>query len=168
MGESGWRHNADNPNSSAYGIPQSLPGSKMASEGADWRTNPATQIRWGLKYIKKRPDYGKPSVAYAKWLSRSPHWYKEGGMIDIPSLKSGGVSMYDNVIANLHKDETVLTAPLSKDLRDNIASNPEVNYNVKVVVGNVNNTTVDDIEDAVYRAIEKKEIKLGYGRRIGR
>jgi hypothetical protein len=57
---------------------------------------------------------------------------------------------------------------LSKDLRDNIASNPEVNYNVKVVVGNVNNTTVDDIGDAVYRAIEKKEIKLGYGRRIGR
>jgi len=46
--ESGWRHTADNPTSSAYGIPQALPGSKMASAGADWRTNPETQIKWGL------------------------------------------------------------------------------------------------------------------------
>ncbi|GAA1888444.1 hypothetical protein GCM10009837_07880 [Streptomyces durmitorensis] len=80
-GESGWRWNADNPTSDAYGIPQALPGSKMRSAGADWRTNPATQIRWGLGYIKGRPDYGSPSRAYSKWLSRSPHWYDEGGYL---------------------------------------------------------------------------------------
>jgi hypothetical protein len=54
MRESGWRVDADNPTSSAYGIPQALPGSKMASAGADWETNPVTQIRWGLGYIQDR------------------------------------------------------------------------------------------------------------------
>jgi hypothetical protein len=72
-GESGFDTTATNPSSGAYGIPQSLPGSKMASAGADWKTNPATQIRWGLTDIKD--TYGSPSAAYAKWLSRSPHWY---------------------------------------------------------------------------------------------
>ena len=71
--ESGWRTDADNPNSSAYGIPQALPGSKMASAGADWATNPATQITWGLGYIKGR--YGTPCGAWGKWSERSPHWY---------------------------------------------------------------------------------------------
>lgn len=69
--ESGWRWNADNPTSSAYGIPQSLPGSKMASAGSDWRTNPETQIRWGLGYIKGR--YGGPISAWAH--SQSKGWY---------------------------------------------------------------------------------------------
>ncbi len=80
-GESGWRWNADNPSSSAYGIPQALPGSKMAAAGPDWRTNPATQINWGLGYIKNRRDYGSPAAAYAQWLSRSPHWYADGGQV---------------------------------------------------------------------------------------
>ncbi|MFF3166487.1 aggregation-promoting factor C-terminal-like domain-containing protein [Streptomyces sp. NPDC003273] len=81
QGESGWRWNAENPSSGAYGIPQALPASKMASVGPDWRTNPATQIQWGMKYIKGRPDYGSPAAAYSKWLSRSPHWYDEGGYL---------------------------------------------------------------------------------------
>lgn len=72
-GESGWREDAVNPTSQAWGIPQALPGSKMASAGADWRTNPATQIKWGIEYIAT--TYGSPSAAYAAWLSRSPHWY---------------------------------------------------------------------------------------------
>ena len=76
-GESGWRTTADNPSSDAYGIPQSLPGSKMASKGADWKTNPRTQIAWGLDYIKGR--YGSPSSALASWKGRSPHWYSQGG-----------------------------------------------------------------------------------------
>jgi hypothetical protein len=76
-GESGWRTTAANPSSGAYGIPQSLPGSKMASVAADWKTNPATQIKWGLDYIAGR--YGSPSQAYAQWLGRSPHWYGDGG-----------------------------------------------------------------------------------------
>jgi len=62
--ESGWRYNAENA-SGAYGIPQALPGSKMASSGADWQTNPATQINWGLGYIKS--TYGSPCQAWAFW-----------------------------------------------------------------------------------------------------
>ncbi|MET8082655.1 lytic transglycosylase domain-containing protein [Micromonospora sp. NPDC005237] len=54
--ESGWNHKASNSSSGAYGIPQSLPGSKMGSIADDWRTNPATQIKWGLGYIKGRYD----------------------------------------------------------------------------------------------------------------
>ncbi|MDE0546921.1 lytic transglycosylase domain-containing protein [Microbacterium sp. C7(2022)] len=60
--ESGWRVNAYNAGSGAYGIPQALPGSKMASAGADWETNPATQIAWGLGYISAR--YGSPCGAW--------------------------------------------------------------------------------------------------------
>jgi hypothetical protein len=54
--ESGWNYRAENRSSGAYGIPQALPGKKMASAGADWKTNPATQIRWGLGYVKGRYD----------------------------------------------------------------------------------------------------------------
>lgn len=71
MRESRWIHTADNPTSSAYGIPQALPGSKMASAGADWRTNPATQIKWGLGYIKER--YGTPCQGWA--FKRAHGWY---------------------------------------------------------------------------------------------
>jgi len=60
--ESGWVYDAENA-SGAYGIPQALPGSKMASAGADWQTNPATQIEWGLGYIKA--IYGNPCSAWA-------------------------------------------------------------------------------------------------------
>lgn len=69
--ESGWKANAHNPSSGAHGIPQSLPASKMASEGADYYTNGYTQIRWGLKYIASR--YGNPSNAWAH--SESHGWY---------------------------------------------------------------------------------------------
>jgi hypothetical protein len=62
--ESGWRYDAANA-SGAYGIPQALPGSKMASAGADWQTNPATQIKWGLGYIKS--IYGTPCAAWSFW-----------------------------------------------------------------------------------------------------
>jgi hypothetical protein len=54
--ESGWNYKATNRSSGAYGIPQAYPGSKMSSAGADWKTNPATQIKWGLGYIKGRYD----------------------------------------------------------------------------------------------------------------
>jgi hypothetical protein len=77
--ESGWRWNARNPSSGAYGIPQALPASKMASAGPDWLTNPATQIRWGESYID--PVYGSPRNAWNAWLSRSPHWYDQGGWL---------------------------------------------------------------------------------------
>lgn len=69
--ESGWNHLAMNRSSGAYGIPQSLPGEKMASAGADWATNPETQIRWGLGYIEAR--YGHPCGAWAH--SQQRNWY---------------------------------------------------------------------------------------------
>lgn len=78
-GESGWNYKATNPSSGAYGIPQALPASKMASAGADWRTNPATQIRWGLNYISQR--YGTPLIAWNTWQKRQPHWYDDGGYL---------------------------------------------------------------------------------------
>ena len=71
VGESDWEWNADNPTSSAYGIPQALPGEKMASAGPDWETNPATQIEWGLGYI--RDSYGSPCGAWAH--SQAVNWY---------------------------------------------------------------------------------------------
>ncbi|WP_405103451.1 lytic transglycosylase domain-containing protein [Micromonospora sp. NBC_01412] len=61
--ESGWNHKARNSSSGAYGIPQSLPGSKMGSVASDWQTNPATQIKWGLGYIKGR--YNSPCGAWS-------------------------------------------------------------------------------------------------------
>jgi hypothetical protein len=69
--ESGWSVTAENPTSGAYGIPQSLPGAQMASAGADWQSNAATQIRWGLTYIQGR--YGSPCGAWAH--EESANWY---------------------------------------------------------------------------------------------
>jgi hypothetical protein len=69
--ESGWDHQAHNASSGAFGIPQALPGGKMASAGPDWQTNPVTQIRWGLRYIED--VYGSPCGAWAH--SRANNWY---------------------------------------------------------------------------------------------
>jgi hypothetical protein len=69
--ESGWSVTAYNPGSGAYGIPQAVPGSKMASAGPDWQTNAATQIRWGLEYIKG--TYGSPCGAWGH--EQATGWY---------------------------------------------------------------------------------------------
>ncbi|MEW2623956.1 tachylectin-related carbohydrate-binding protein [Streptomyces sp. NPDC048106] len=69
--ESGWRWNATNPSSGAYGIPQALPASKMDVAGDDWHENPLTQIRWGLSYIDGR--YGSPCGAWTFWQANN--WY---------------------------------------------------------------------------------------------
>ena len=66
-----WKHQATNASSGAYGLFQALPAGKMASAGADWRTNPATQIKWGVKYMKDR--YGSPCGAWAFWQTH--RWY---------------------------------------------------------------------------------------------
>ncbi|WTP59965.1 lytic transglycosylase domain-containing protein [Streptomyces phaeochromogenes] len=70
--ESGWNYRADNPTSDAYGLVQALPGSKMSSAGADWATNPATQIKWGLSYMNS-DRYGSPCAAWEFWQAN--HWY---------------------------------------------------------------------------------------------
>lgn len=100
--ESGWRWNADNPTSSAYGIPQSLPGSKMASAGADWRTNPATQIHWGLDYIKGR--YGDPTKAWDFWQKHN--WYDKGSW-DVDQDQD----------ARIHRREMILPATIAEAVR---------------------------------------------------
>jgi hypothetical protein len=69
--ESGWSVTAYNAGSGAYGIPQALPGSRMASAGPDWQTNAATQIRWGLEYIKG--TYGSPCAAWDH--EQATGWY---------------------------------------------------------------------------------------------
>jgi hypothetical protein len=69
--ESGWNYQAYNAGSGATGIPQALPGSKMASAGSDWQTNAATQIAWGLKYIADA--YGTPCSAWGH--SQATNWY---------------------------------------------------------------------------------------------
>ncbi|WP_449657537.1 aggregation-promoting factor C-terminal-like domain-containing protein [Streptomyces gibsoniae] len=69
--ESSWNYQAVNASSGAYGLFQALPGSKMSSVGADWQTNPATQIKWGLNYMNSR--YGSPCQAWSFWQANS--WY---------------------------------------------------------------------------------------------
>jgi len=71
--ESGWRVNAYNPSSAAYGIPQAWPGQKMALYGSDWMTSYVTQINWGLAYIKS--SYGSPCAAWSFEMSHTPNWY---------------------------------------------------------------------------------------------
>ncbi|MEU6085711.1 transglycosylase SLT domain-containing protein [Streptomyces sp. NPDC047085] len=69
--ESGWNPSATNSSSGAYGLVQALPGSKMSSAGSDWKTNPATQIKWGLDYMNSR--YGSPVKAWSFWQANG--WY---------------------------------------------------------------------------------------------
>jgi hypothetical protein len=69
--ESSWNYQAVNASSGAYGLFQALPGSKMSSVADDWRTNPATQIKWGLNYMDGR--YGSPCEAWGFWQAN--HWY---------------------------------------------------------------------------------------------
>ncbi|MEU2020731.1 transglycosylase SLT domain-containing protein [Streptomyces sp. NPDC016469] len=69
--ESGWNPSATNASSGAYGLVQALPGSKMSSAGSDWKTNPGTQIKWGLDYMNSR--YGSPCGAWSFWQAHN--WY---------------------------------------------------------------------------------------------
>lgn len=92
--ESGWRVNATNPSSGAYGIPQSLPGNKMASAGSDWRTNPITQLKWMYSYIKGR--YG--SLQNALSFRAANGWYGNGGEFDSPKVIGVGEDGHEFVI----------------------------------------------------------------------
>ncbi|MFE2283901.1 C40 family peptidase [Streptomyces sp. NPDC059443] len=107
MGESNWDANALNDSSGAYGIPQILPsahGHPVAMGDAEG------QIKWGLDYIKGREDYGSPSKAYQKWLSRDPHWYAAGAW-KIPGDQD----------ARLHAGEMVLDSGQAETVRQAIS-----------------------------------------------
>ncbi|MFU0785733.1 MAG: Phage tail tape measure protein [Enterococcus gilvus] len=84
--ESSWNPSATNPSSGAYGLPQSLPASKLASAGSDWRTNPITQLRWMRDYVNGR--YGGANGALAFW--KRNHWYANGGLINKDGLYRAG------------------------------------------------------------------------------
>lgn len=80
--ESSWNPQAVNASSGAYGLPQSLPASKLASAGSDWRTNPITQLKWMRNYVNER--YGGANGALSFW--KANHWYANGGEVDKPTL----------------------------------------------------------------------------------
>ncbi len=146
--ESGWRWNADNPTSDAYGIPQALPGSKMASAGKDWRTNPVTQIRWGLGYIKGR--YGSPAGAMSFWNRHN--WYDSGGYLE------PGLTMAYNGTGS---PEAVLTPRQTAALEDGVLAamgdRPNVTYQI-------NARTADFKVRDLDRVTRQKETELRVGR----
>lgn len=104
--ESGWNPKAQNPSSSAYGIGQALPPSKMASFGSDYMTNPITQLKWMKSYVNGR--YGGIKNAYAFW--KNHHWYANGGRTNGVGLV-GEVDGEDEWVINPNRrsaDETIL------------------------------------------------------------
>ncbi|WP_030777366.1 hypothetical protein [Streptomyces sp. NRRL S-920] len=156
--ESGWRWNADNPSSDAYGIPQSLPGSKMKSAGADWKTNPATQIKWGLGYIKSR--YGNPSKANS--FQKSNNWYGLG----TPGARSGPaiVGEHGPELVGFRGGERVESNAALRDLVGN-GGTTTVEVNVPVTVqGNATPGTVDKLQRELVPKLTMA-IKQGVGRR---
>jgi hypothetical protein len=105
--ESGWNYLAKNPSSGAYGIPQALPASKMASAGADWLTDYKTQVRWGEGYIKG--DYGSPAGAWAHEVDFG--WYDHGGRW--PSGTAGiNTTGHDEYVATTKSDQAALLAEM--------------------------------------------------------
>lgn len=151
--QSGWRRNATNPLSGAYGIPQALPGNKMRSAGADWMTNSATQVKWGLGYIKNR--YRTPNNAWAKWNARHPHGYDDGGYLP-PGL---------SLVANgTGKPEPVFTSGQWDTLRataGNRGGNPEIHADVHVYVGDREITDIVRVEVAAREAATAGAIETG-------
>ncbi|AZM51756.1 hypothetical protein DMA15_03490 [Streptomyces sp. WAC 01529] len=156
--ESGWRWNADNPSSDAYGIPQALPGSKMKSAGSDWKTNPATQIKWGLGYIKSR--YGNPSKANS--FQKSNNWYGLG----TPGARSGPaiVGEHGPELVGFRGGERVESNTALRDLVGN-GGTTTVEVNVPVTVqGDATPGTVDKLQRELVPKLTMA-IKQGVGRR---
>jgi TP901 family phage tail tape measure protein len=151
--ESGWNALAKNPSSGAYGIPQSLPASKMASAGADWLTNAATQIKWGLGYIAA--TYGSPAAAWAHETAAG--WYGHGGKFAAGQLI--GVGDRGRELVSFDQPGTVLSPEQSAALaaKGRSGDGPLVGtLNVNHVPGF---TTTKDIENALTMA--SRQVRLG-------
>ena len=112
--ESNWNNHAQNPTSTAYGIPQFL-DQTWATVGYEKTSDPATQIAAGIKYIQGRPDYGGlPSNALAAWWSRNPHWYDQGG-------EARGIGFLPK---NVIEPERVLSPEMTRAFNDWMRGNP--------------------------------------------
>lgn len=157
--ESGWNPRATNPSSGAYGLPQSLPGSKMKSAGSDWRSNPVTQLKWMRKYVNGR--YGGAQKALAWWNSH--HWYANGGEVNKPTLAYLGEdpSASHEFIINPKKDSA--DALIAKAIASREQFKPAASTNVDryVATGNQNNNAPAEpqkvtVEVPVY--MDKKQI----------
>ena len=157
--ESGWNPRAINPSSGAYGLPQSLPGSKMKSAGSDWRSNPVTQLKWMRKYVNGR--YGGAQKALAWWNSH--HWYANGGEVNKPTLAYLGEdpSASHEFIINPKKDSA--DALIAKAIASREQFKPAASTNVDryVATGNQNNNAPAEpqkvtVEVPVY--MDKKQI----------
>jgi cell wall-associated NlpC family hydrolase len=107
MSESGWDYKATNPSSGAYGIPQSLPPSKLSSAGSDWQTSGDTQLRWMMDYVKSR--YGSPDNAWS--FHQKNNWYA-----------SGAWSIDQDQAAQVHKGEMILPAKQAETVRSAITN----------------------------------------------
>lgn len=162
QGESSWNPRATNPSSGAYGLPQSLPASKMASHGSDWRTNPETQLKWMLDYIAGR--YGNPAKAYSTWMARNPHWYKSGTLSASPGYAVIGEEGPELVqlngrerIWNAHQTHyAALTARGAQTIQtqSGVVSNTH-NYDHSMTVQHM--TVVADDPDKLYREMQRRQ-----------
>lgn len=135
--ESGWNPKAQNPSSSAYGIGQALPPSKMASFGSDYMTNPITQLKWMKSYVNGR--YGGINGAYKWW--KSHNWYENGGIINQDSIIR---------VAEENKPEMVIPLASEKKSRANqllTEANQRINGNGQPVAESADLTHLEQSVD---------------------
>ena len=148
--ESNWRWNALNRSSGAYGIPQSLPASKMRSAGADWRDNAGTQIKWGLGYIRGR--YGSPAAAWSH--ETRVGWYDQGGWLPPgPSLVYNGTGSPEAVFTGAQLDALI---------------NGSSGGGVREYHAHFDGLTGAAIETHVRTAFHAMEVSAGSRERVGR
>ncbi|AYV29637.1 hypothetical protein EES41_23255 [Streptomyces sp. ADI95-16] len=142
--ESEWNQFAKNPSSGAYGIPQSLPANKMASAGSDWLTNPVTQERWGLGYIRER--YGSPEKAWDFW--KRNHWYAKGTRAASPGLALVGEEGPELVVMQggerVHSARDTASMLGGRNITVNITAAPDV-----------------PTEETILRALERAHLMYG-------
>lgn len=147
--ESGWNPRATNPSSGAYGLPQSLPGSKMKSAGSDWRSNPVTQLKWMRKYVNGR--YGGAKKALAWWNSH--HWYANGGEVNKPTLAYLGEdpSASHEYIINPKKDsaDALISKAIASREQFKPAAAQRIVNNSNVNTADNSGVTKDDLQELV-------------------
>lgn len=156
--ESSWNPQAVNASSGAYGLPQSLPASKLASAGSDWRTNPITQLKWMRNYVNER--YGGANGALSFW--KANHWYANGGEVDKPTLAWIGEdpNFAKEFVINPAKDSADLLIQKAVAAREQYKPNTQLStaFTPSRKGSNSNNERPQIIEVHVKANIDKKEL----------